>query len=300
MIKKIGLLLLLSIGTLLAAGTFLIYANNRSVVPPSEEELKTSLEESIQWLLKNRDYILTQQNSILWWMLEESGKLTNDPRLQKLTADYVKTLHVFSPWQHFFNPNSLAPVRQEQLEALPDYNIHFLYGLTCNQDLGELAIVQQQNQPDFCRETHPISPACLTHQLMGSRFMQRRDYGNQKETSALIATIQDKIENQLTWDPRVVDVYIQRVLMLVDSGVAERVKPIWLRKVLEAQLSDGGWGGFQPLIPLGGSRYWGFSQKLAGVGRPKSNLHATAQGVWLLSILTQNNKPAGQPTQQAL
>ncbi len=270
----------------LATWGILFHNNNRTIAPPSQNELKTSLENSIQWLLANRTNILLQKNPILWWMLSESAHITGDQRLTKLVDSYLADMPTFSPWQYFFNPNSLAPIRDETLAQLPDYNILFLYGLTCDQKLAELDTIQEQLEIDFCRENHPVSPACVTHQLMGLRFMQRRECGDQQTTATLASQLQDKIENQLIWDPRVVDVYIQRVLMLTDSGASERVEPIWLRNVLKAQNSDGGWDGFQPLIPLGNKYSFGFTAHAVGVKKNHSNLHATAQGVFLLSLLT--------------
>ncbi len=270
---------------IIVAGCF-FYNNNRTVPKPSQEEFKSSLEKSIQWIVANKAQILTKKNSVLWWMLGESAKLTGDQRLQQIVDTYIEELPVSSPWQYFFNPNSLAPLRDEMLTQLPDYNILFLYGLSCDKGLAQLEITQKQLKANFCNEYHPISPACVTHQLMGVRFMQRRDCGDQGKNEILMSQLQEQIENQLIWDPRILDVYIQRVLMLVESGVPQRIKPIWLRNVIDAQNKDGGWDGFHPLIPLGEKRSFGLGKKFFTIARPKSTLHATAQGVFLMSILT--------------
>lgn len=74
---------------------------------------------------------------------------------------------------------------------------------------------------------------------------------------------------QLTWDVRVVDVYLQRVLMLVDSGARSRVKPVWLSRVLKAQSKDGGWSAFQALIQVGPELAMGFSSAVIGLGVSK-------------------------------
>jgi hypothetical protein len=85
----------------------------------------------------------------------------------------------------------------------------------------------------------------------------------------------------------VVDVYLQRVLMLAESGDARSIKPIWLQNVIEAQRPDGGWSGVDPLLPLGAGRYLGFDGRGFTLRRPVSDFHATAQGVLLFSILAQ-------------
>jgi hypothetical protein len=285
MTHKLLTLLLLFLCACLLTGGYLIYDNNRPAEPPTQQELKASLEKAIPWLLSGRQSMISQNDPILFWMLQESGRLTSDARLLSLALDYADTLHVSSPWQHYFNRNSPAPIAPKNMADLPDYDLLFLYGLTCDGELGALEIVRQQQEEDFCWETHPSSPTCLTHQLMGLRFMQRRGCGDQQHTATLIHEIQKKIETQLFWDFRKVVASMQRVLMLVESGQADRVKPIWLRNVLDAQQPDGGWSDFAPLIPLGERLAIGFTAKGIGVKRPKSNLHATTQGIFLLSLL---------------
>ncbi|OIP44227.1 MAG: hypothetical protein COX17_02295 [Deltaproteobacteria bacterium CG23_combo_of_CG06-09_8_20_14_all_60_8] len=287
MIRKLRNLLLLLIAVLLLAGGILIKNNNRQAPTPTKEELAASLEKAIQYLATNRDRVLAQKDPILLWMIQESGGLTKDERLRTMAADYVAALPGNSPWQYLFNRDSHAQLRLEILTTLPDYNFHFLYGLTCDDKLGAMEKVQQQNEEGFCLKNHPLSPVCRTHQLMGLRFMQRRGCGDKPRNAGLVADLQRKIQTELTWDPRVVDLYIQRLLMLVESGVPpERVKPVWLCKVLAAQLPDGGWGNFQPLIPMWKSRAIGFTARGIGLARPQSTLHATAEGVFLLSLLT--------------
>jgi hypothetical protein len=167
----------------------------------------------------------------------------------------------------------------------PDYQQYFMFSLTCGRDLAADPLIVAQHDAGFCPGSHPISPACVTHQLMGFRLQQRGGCDRVPGLEKRIAELQEVIESQLTWDPRVVDVYLQRVVMLVDSGAVERIKPRWIQQVLEAQLADGSWSNLQPLVPLWGGRDFGFDAKLAGVGRPVANFHATAQGVWLTSLL---------------
>jgi hypothetical protein len=131
-------------------------------------------------------------------------------------------------------------------------------------------------------------PACVTRQLMALRFLQHRQYGDQAAVSSAIARLQEKIEGQLTWDVRVVDVYIRRVLMFAESGAVERIKPIWLRRVLDAQMSDGGWSGTRPIVAAGLATPLCFTQSGIAFCVPRSTFHATAQGVPLMSLLLRN------------
>lgn len=89
--------------------------------------------------------------------------------------------------------------------------------------------------------------------------------------------------------------------MLVDSGARDKVKPVWLGKVLVAQMEDGGWSDFIPIFPLGTFRYFGLTGH--GIGRRtyESNFHTTAQGLLLMTLLnaqspveTRPSSPQGQ------
>lgn len=267
---------------------YLIWQNNKAADYPDKVRLKESLNLGISWLVNHRDEVLADGNPMLWWMVKESAELTHDPVLVKLFLEYKARYldtNPMSAWAHLFSPEAIAPLYATELQELPDYNVFFLYGLSCSGDLAQADIIKQQLAADFCDTHHMLSPACITHQLMGVRFMQRRHCGDTAQASELVRVLQNRIATQLTWDVRVVDVYLQRVLMLVDSGAGSRVKPIWLSRILEAQGKDGGWSAFQAVIPVGPELAMGFSSAVVGLGREQANFHATAQGVLLMSLL---------------
>jgi hypothetical protein len=217
-----------------------------------------------------------------------SAELTGDPRLESLFAEY-KQRQVDSNrtgiWGHWFSRYNLTPVVFTEIAHFPDYNLFFIYAAACDAELANLDIIKRQQEARFCSDVHPISPACVTHQLMGVRMMLERGCGEPEAVRTLMSELQDKVVRQLTWDPRVVDVYLQRVLMLADTNAIARIKPIWIRRVLDAQHSDGGWGQMQMLIPLPSNRAIGFNARGLGVDAVASDFHATAQGVLLLSLL---------------
>ena len=126
----------------------------------------------------------------------------------------------------------------------------------------------------------------MTHQLVGIRLLQRSECGDPAQLENTVRQLQQRIHRQLLLDPRVVDVYMQRVLMLVESGGGDLIKSIWIRNLVDAQQSDGGWSSFDPLVPLGGDRYFGFGPRIFAVKTPHSDFHMTAQGVLLFSLLT--------------
>lgn len=290
MIKKImkGLLAVVVLLAVVYGG--LAWHNNRSALPPTPHDVVASWEKSVSWLMNNRAKVLQDKNPILWWMVGQSAELTGDPRLQALFDDFrheYKLNYNKSIWQTFFNPSYYwgENFPAASYNGLSDYHQYFLFSLTCSEEMAAQPVIVAQHDPDFCLKAHPLSPACLTHQLMGYRFLQRTQCDRVAGLDEKVSILQRSIEQQLVWDPRVVDVYIQRVLMLEDSGARERIKPRWLQRVLDAQLVDGGWSDLQPLVPLGGGRYFGFNARLAGVDSVKGNFHATAQGLWLTSLL---------------
>lgn len=290
MIKKMVVTLLV-VAALLAVGYGgLVWNNNRPVAEPSQQDIAASWEKSVSWLMNNREAILRDQNAALWWMIGQSAEVSGDSRLQALFAEFqigFSEARGGSVWRAFFSPAAFWGVDTPPsvYSGYGDYQQYFLFSLTCAKKMAQDPMIVAQHATNFCAKSHPVSPACVTHQLMGFRLQQRIGCDRLPGLEEKVAALQRTIENQLTWDPRVVDVYLQRVVMLVDSGASERVKPRWVQRILEAQLPDGSWSNLQPLVPIGGGRYVGFDAKLAGVGPVRASFHATAQGVWLTSLL---------------
>jgi len=280
--------ILAAIALLALSGGYLIWNNNRSVAPPDQDQLNTTLENSIRWLTDHRAKILDTSNQILWRMVQQAGDVTGDTRLKSLFADYEQRYINKRPnniWRPLFYPKSWVPVRFEEIADFPYYNWHFLYAITCDRDLGKVPEIAAQNDPAFCDQyQYRLRPACVTHQMIGLLLLKRSQCGDQVQLDSSIETLQQRIRTQLTWDPRVVDVYMQRVLMLVKSGAGDTVKPVWLQQLIDAQQPDGGWASFMPLIPVGGGRSIGIS-RLLSIGAPRSDFHITAQGVLLFALL---------------
>ncbi|MEE9494715.1 MAG: hypothetical protein V3W04_15250 [Gammaproteobacteria bacterium] len=287
-LKGIGLLLILAI----AAYGYLVFQNNRTIAPVSADKLQSTLENSILWLEANREKVLSENNSILWRMIQRVGEISKDQRIVDLFAEYEKRHLKNKPdniWKLLFYPKSWVPIRFEDIASYPYYNQHFIYALLCDKDLGEVASIAEQNNPAFC-DGHPLRPACVTHQLMGIQMMQNSQCGDAENLAETVGILQDQITNQLYYDPRVVDVTMQRVLMLVDTGAKDRVKSAWVQNLIDAQQEDGGWSPFEPLFAVGGGRSFGYDT-LFRIKKPVSTFHMTAQGVLLFSLLANPQTP---------
>ncbi|HHH43386.1 MAG TPA: hypothetical protein ENK49_04540 [Gammaproteobacteria bacterium] len=279
--------ILAAVSLVVLSTAYLLWNNNRPVPPPGQDQLNTSLQNSIRWLTDHRGKILASNNPMVWRMVQQAGEVSGDTRLKALFADYAQRhldRNSGSIWRPLFYPQTWAPVRFEDIAGFPYYNWHFLYAITCDRELAKVPDIAAQNDPAFC-DRYPLRPACVTHQMMGLLLLKRSQCGNPLELDRSIGILQQRIRTQLTWDPRVVDVYMQRVLMLVESGAADLVKPVWLQQLIEAQQADGGWASFMPLVPLGGNRSIGIT-RLPRIMVPRSDFHMTAQGVLLFALLT--------------
>lgn len=269
---------------------YLVYKNNLEIPEPSTEEIRYSLNKSINWVIQNQDELILIDNPALWWFINESATLTNNFKLASLVNKYRNTvLDKHSIWKGFFIKDTSFVYIIGSLDFLVDYQKFFIYGFTCDSELGEEQLIQDQLKLNYCN-WRPYYSSCTTHQLMGIRLLQSNHCGNPQQNQNLSDELSHIIEKQLTWDPRVGDVYIQRALMLVESGHQDKVKPVWIHNILHEQLDDGGWASFDRLIPLANNKYFGFNYKFVGINSPSSNFHTTAQAIYLLSLLLAHNE----------
>ena len=286
--KKILYLGVLLMTFLFFSLAWYVWKNNRDVVPPSQAEIKQHYDRSVDWVISNYSNIEDVRNPILWWMIKQAGLNTNNKSLKNIFSKYKKEhldkmpANLSTPmFDKFYRPNVPDIVL---LSSLRDYQLFFFYGLSCDTDLGSEPVIQQQMVPGFC-SLHYLQPRCITHQLMGLRFMQRYKCGYDTKVNETINELQKVVVSELTWDFRVGDAYIQRVLMLLDIGAYEQVKPVWVSNILKAQNDDGGWDDLHPILYLGNDYVFAHSSALPKIGKPKADFHATAQAIWLLSLL---------------
>lgn len=189
-----------------------------------------------------------------------------------------------SVWTGYFVKTPPFTYMPGTLNFMEKYQKFFVYGLTCDSDLGEEDVIEEQLKLNFC-DWSPYYSSCSTHQLMGIRLLQLKNCGDQKLNVQLSDELVKVIQKQLFWDPRVGDVYIQRVLMLIESGNGNLVKPVWITNILNEQLNDGGWASFYKILPLFNDIYFGHSYKFIDIRSPTSSFHSTAQAIYLLSLI---------------
>lgn len=286
--KRLVLGLLLILLACVGLITWQVGQNNRTVAALTRADIRSHFNRVVQWL--ERDYRTVEHidNPILWWMIGQAAQSSADATLTRLYNDYVRDHEdsrapgLWTPMFHqYYRPRVPDILLLDHMHA---YQQFFVYSLSCDSGLESEPVIQSQMRPGFC-SMHYLHPRCITHQLMGLRFMQRYGCGNDELVADTIAELQQTVLSELFWDFRVGDAYIQRVTMLVDTGAYDRVKPVWVRRILEAQNGDGSWDDLYPMIPLPNGRYLGLSSTKPAIGDGTPNFHTTAQAIWLLGML---------------
>ena len=275
-----------------ATASYFIIQNNRPLPEPDNTRLTTTLENSIRWLVNNREFIIQADNPMLLRMIQKASELSGDDRLKRLFSDW--SIRYFEPgidniWRPLIYPNTWIPFRLDQINHLPAYNRFFVYGYTCDNELRATSEIQAQLDPDYCAQ-FLFSPSCETHQLMGLLLVRQSECVEAELVDSTISRTQSRIRQKLIFDPRLSDAFMQRVLMLADSGATDLIKPVWITRLINAQQIDGGWSPFIPFINLGNRRTIGLNNGKLRLDRPKSNFHMTAQGVLLFTLLTNNRR----------
>jgi hypothetical protein len=260
---------------------------------PSQAELRQHFERAAGWMFANESRISTENNPMLWVFITEAGKLTRNARILAMAGAYREHYVKGTINQFFFDPSGsekIAGQRLTFLDSWADYQRLFVYGSTCNSSVREDPAVLALLSPSGCDPDLMWlrSPWCRTHQLMGLRFVQRNHCEPDDQTARTINAVQNSILAELRWDFRVEDAYLQKVMTLLESGRRKDIKPIWIKRILEAQRADGGWDGADIVIHLPGNRGLAWEG-----GRlypwphtlPQTHLHATAQGLYILALL---------------
>jgi hypothetical protein len=291
-----GALLVLTIAALIGRCE---YSNSRKVSFPPDAEIRVSLSRASAWIFGHSAQLLSEDNPMLWLFVRDAGRAADEPRLLALAGEYQSQHIDSSIWRYIFDSTGrgrTAGLHINFPDGTPDYNRLFIYGATCNESAHEDPAVLMLLNPAACDPglAWLRSPWCRTHQLMGLRFVQKNHCESDAATAETVAAVQSLILSELAWDFRVEDAYIQKVLMLVESGRRKDVKAVWLRKILEAQRADGGWDGVDVIAHLPGNRVlcWTNGHLYPRITRQRSsNFHATAQGLYLLALWLGREEP---------
>ncbi len=282
------------------------YRNSREVPSPSEAELREHLSRATGWIFTNSASVATENNPMLWVFMRETGRLTGDTRLLTMATEYQEHYVKGTISQFFFDSKGSEQLAGKML-VVPydwaDYQRLFVYGATCNNSVREDPQVTELLEPTAC-DAHMMwlrSPWCRTHQLMGLRLAQKNHCEPDAESDRLVTAVQDSILAELRWDFRVEDAYLQKVMELLESGRRKDVKSVWIKQILDSQRADGGWDGADIIahLPRNHVLVWVGGRLYPSItSQPPSNLHATAQGLYILALLLTPVRTAAPPYSQ--
>lgn len=279
-----------------------VWVANRDVPAPSLAQHRQSFERGLGWLRAHELEILHEGNAALWWMLQTAANVTHDPYLSDLVNRSQEIVYRGSralvPWRRFLDPSAPFLADASVLNGAHPYQRFFYYAATCEpvEADEEAQMVRRYFTDNTCRpmlnKVLLSDTVCSTHQYMGLDMYKRARCPGSDKVDALQRELLADIERQMWLDPVFRDPYIQRVLVLQWFGDPAKVKPVWLRNVLDSQLADGGWNGERQF--LGAPRWlqpWVLRHVLTGDFRQLRNpdplvsgFHATAQGILLEAL----------------
>ena len=247
-----------------------------------EQRLEIARVASRNWAL-GRDYPLPEvakvrlsdlSNRMLLHMLVDAAEMAGENDLRTLVRAYVKVDPEAKGWGRLADPRvRFERPRPEELARLEEYQRWFLHALGGD----EFPFSADEQARLLLKDTYRRGR--LTHQVL-ALYLYGRYYPHgpaADEARALMPHLAERIAQEASLDFRVTDLYLQRIICLLLAGRADLVKPRWVERVLEAQQEDGGWK----------YRWFGWDSRIFRFSlRPRpTDAHATAQGLWLVSLL---------------
>lgn len=262
---------------------------------PSPEEFRAAFDRAVDWSVENNRQLFNENQVWLWWFMKQAADVSGDPRLVDLTDYYVDRIRKQGTptdlYRLLFLPDpeldQTLDIRDIQMEYMDHYGHALVYSRLCGEDFRNSDYIAPQLEPDYCDAelARDIRSRCLTHQMMSLYFIQGSACSYEPEIDTLMKNLQIQSRTHLILDPRVGDTYLQRVMTLLMTGRADMVKPIWFRRIIDAQQDDGGWLPYQSLYRLGPDIHIGM-----GLNGPRLKFegpifHSTAQGLYVMAMM---------------
>ncbi|MDC3332720.1 hypothetical protein OAV62_00600 [bacterium] len=280
--------------------------NNIGIDAPSKAELEKSLSRSILWVKDNKLSLLKVPNYILWYRVKRVADLTHDQELLAIYLEFEKKyLGTYTQkvdnrvWLPLVYESRRSLIGPGEIQGFPSYLQHWIYGLHCSEALSEIDVIKKQHKGDFCG-AYLINPTCTAHQMSGVLFIEKNQCKVDFDLPSLKSELQNHLRDLLVYDFRLVDIYFQRALKLIESGSSDTLKGRWLERIVNAQQPDGGWANFDPVVYIGDGRYIGYGHASSRTGKPggdkswlkgvsvgevHSTFHATVQSMMLIALL---------------
>lgn len=288
--------LLIGITSALVIGWF----GHRPAPQVTQAQYQQSYQRAVGWIREHETQVLQDGNAALWWMVQSAAERTNDAYLQGLVRQSMDRVYTGNTtriaWQRMVTPQAEIDPDLASLEGLSPYQLFLYHAVTCRPVGLPQGDTSRFLRTNVCRpqaiEVYSRDLTCSTHQLMGIKLYQRTGCPAQSGLATLETELLSDIEQQMQLDVIVKDGYLQRVLTLAWMGGQDRIKPLWMQRVLAAQQPDGGWLARQqiPEMPDGAlsssavallAKVW---PSRFPPGHESTDFHATAQGLLIAAL----------------
>ncbi len=233
-----------------------------------------SIDRAMQWVGEHKWDIASSRNVAMYMLLQECQELHDEPLLAELVKRSLRSHIAPACWRrvldraHPVDPAELN--RTIQAERID--NRWMLYAIA--PEHAELATEDLVGLYD----TRRWKGRQLTHQLM-ALIRLRENMGGAAEAEVTAEQLSRRLSSELARDLAVVDLYIQKVAVVLDAGHEQMVRRRWVERVIENQRDDGGWNDRWCRV------FTSFRRPAIDLRDPPSNQHATIQALWLLYLV---------------
>jgi 4-amino-4-deoxy-L-arabinose transferase-like glycosyltransferase len=231
-------------GLLIVLVAFALFYNNVSLTHRSRAEfnaeLDASLNKAIDWIAAHpRDAVV---NPPLFFMVSDTARITNDPRLLNLLQTDVAMLHgefadrPLTPfWERFANPSASLPfMTTADLNREFHDQRWFAYAIDPNR-----AHISDEDLTDLRNPDKYVWGA--RHSQVLALIMYKTFQGLPPDKAALLRTLAEKEARDQTYDFRVTDSYYQRNAFVLATGNSDLIRSRWIERILDHQNPDGSW-----------------------------------------------------------
>jgi hypothetical protein len=236
-----------------------------------DRRLDDAIDQATGWIRAHRREIASTKNVAMFMVMKDCHEIHPQPLLAGLVDGYLGERITPDCWRRVLDrghPVDRADlnrtIRNERMD-----NRWMLYAVAPDQ--AELDAEDLEGLFDADR----WSGRHLTHQLM-ALIRLREDGEASPRCEATIERLCRRIAAQVRLDIAVVDLYIQKIAVVLDAGHAELIDRRWVERVIENQAPDGGWNDRWCRV------FTSFRRPALDLADPPSDQHATIQALWLL------------------
>ncbi|MEE8458343.1 MAG: hypothetical protein V3S08_00635 [Phycisphaerales bacterium] len=236
-----------------------------------DRRLDDAIKRATGWIRTNQGEIASTKNVAMYMLLQDCHEIHPEPLLAELVDQYLAGSITPDCWRRVLDrghPVDRAALNRTIADEMMD-NRWMLYAIAPEKGRLDAEDLEGLFDPDRWSGRH------LTHQLM-ALVRLREDGAASPQCEQTIEKLCTRIAAQLRLDIAVVDLYIQKIAVVLDAGHAELIDRRWVERVIENQSRDGGWNDRWCRV------FTSFRRPALDLADPPSNQHATIQALWLL------------------